>query len=293
MVGEIAALATALLWSWNALLFTSAGREVGSFAVNVIRIFFGTVFLAVTHFILIGDYSVSERGLYALVLSGFIGLVIGDLALFKSYVILGGRLSMLILALAPAFTSIIAFIFLNEILSPFEIGGIIITIIGIYWVLYESRGNHSSIHGSMKKGILLALIGAICQAVGLVIAKYGLNDMVLDPLYATLIRMVTALVGVTILMFIRNRTRQVSTAFKTPKALKLIFLGSIFGPFLGIWLSMVSIKYTSTGVGATIMSTSPILIIPFSIIFHKDKPSIKAIIGTFIALFGVFILFWK
>ena len=293
MTGEFAALATALFWSWNALLFTSAGREVGSFAVNIIRLIFAVLFLAITHYLFLGNYSVSSRGFYSLALSGIIGLMLGDLTLFKAFVILGARRSLLIHASAPAFTAILAYFFLGEILGTWEILGIFITMAGIFWVMSESKDKQDKIHGSLFVGIILSVIAALCQAGGLVVAKYGLNDSTLDPLFATLIRMVAALAGVSLLMIFSKRLTQVQNAFKNRRALKFIFLGSILGPFLGVWLSMVSIKYTSTGIGATIMATTPILIIPFSMIFHKDHPSIRAITGTIIAFLGVVLLFWK
>ncbi|MBN2423985.1 MAG: DMT family transporter [Calditrichaceae bacterium] len=293
MIGELAALATALLWSWTALFFTSAGRLVGSFPVNQNRLLFGAVLLFLTHFILIGDYAVTDRGLYSLMASGIIGLVAGDLALLKAFIILGAQRSMLIMALAPAFTSILAYFFLGEVIEEIAIVGIIITLAGIYWVLSEPREKQAEIHGSMGKGIFLALLGAIFQAVGLVIAKYGLNDQMLDPLFATLIRMSAALFASLILMLARHQTREVLRSFQHKIALKYIMLGSIVGPFLGVWFSMISIKHTQTGIGATIMSTTPILIIPFSIIFHKEKPSWRSITGTLITVLGVAILFWK
>jgi drug/metabolite transporter (DMT)-like permease len=293
MIGEAAALATALLWSWTALLFTSGGRIVGSFAVNQIRLLFGSILIIITHYIMVGDYTVTDQGLYSLMISGFIGLLAGDLALFKAFTILGARRSMLIMALAPALTSILAYFFLGEILSWIAIGGIIITLSGIYWVLAEPKEKQDPIHGNMTRGIIMAILGAVFQAVGLVIAKHGLNDQQLVPLTATLIRMITAFVASFFLMFFRNQTSTVVRAFHNKKAMLLISLGSIVGPFLGVWLSMVSIKYAQTGIGATIMSTTPILIIPFSIMFHKEKPSWRSITGTIIAVSGIGILFWQ
>lgn len=292
MIGEAAALATALLWSWTALLFTSAGRIVGSFVVNQIRLLFGVILILITHNIISGDYSVTDQGLYSLMISGFIGLLAGDLALFKAFTILGARRSMLIMALAPALTGILAYFFLGEILGWFAISGIAITLTGIYWVLSEPKEKQDPTQGNMSQGIILAVLGAVFQAVGLVIAKHGLNDQELDPLYATLIRMLTALLASFILMFFRRQSREVFRVFRNRKAMLYLSLGSIVGPFLGVWFSMVSIKYTQTGVGATIMSTTPILIIPFSIFFHKEKPSWRSITGTVIAVIGVAILFW-
>lgn len=292
MIGELAALATAILWSWTAIFFTSAGRQVGSFAVNLIRLVFGVIFLLLTHYLLIGDYSVSSQGFYSLAASGLIGLVVGDLTLFKAFVILGPRRSLLIMALVPAFTSVMAFLFLHEVLSAKDIFAITITIIGIAWTLSESKQKQEKIHGSLISGVVLAVAGALCQAGGLVVAKHGLNDQVLDPLNATLIRMVAALIGMSLLMVFTNRTRNVAKAALSGRPLLLILAGSVVGPFLGVWMSMVAIKYTNTGIGATIMATSPIIVIPFSVLYLKERPSGRAIWGSVVAVLGVAFLFW-
>ena len=119
--GEIAGVLTAVFWTVTALAFESAGKKVGSLAVNLIRL--------VIAFFLIGAYSWLARGfffptdatLYSwkwLALSGVVGFVIGDLLLFESYLFIGARVAMLVMALAPPFAALIGWLMLDEVLSP-------------------------------------------------------------------------------------------------------------------------------------------------------------------------------
>jgi drug/metabolite transporter (DMT)-like permease len=67
--------------------------------------------------------------------------------------------------------------------------------------------------------------------------------------------------------------------------------GAVTGPFLGVWMSLVAVKHTEAGVAMAIMSIVPVLVIPWVIIFFKEKVSLRAVLGAVLAVCGVFILF--
>ena len=75
------------------------------------------------------------------------------------------------------------------------------------------------------------------------------------------------------------------------KSLGLVLLGAVIGPYLGITLSFIAIIYTHVGIASTLMSTMPIIMLPLSKIIYKEKLSMKAVFGAFIAVIGVAILF--
>ena len=77
------------------------------------------------------------------------------------------------------------------------------------------------------------------------------------------------------------------------KALLATLGGTVFGPYLGVWLANVSVKYTQTGIASTLLATVPILVIPMVVIVHKTKPSTRAIIGTVIAFLGIAVIFLR
>jgi len=71
----------------------------------------------------------------------------------------------------------------------------------------------------------------------------------------------------------------------------LTSLGAIFGPFLGVSLSLVAVQLTLTGVAASIMSVTPILLIPLVVIIYRERVGIGGIFGTLLAVGGVVVLF--
>jgi len=297
--GEIAGVLTAVFWTVTALAFESAGKKVGSLAVNLIRL--------VIAFFLVGTYSWIARGFFFptdatvynwkwLALSGLVGFVIGDLMLFESYLFIGARVAMLIMALAPPFAAFIGWLMLGEVLTPMNWLGMAITMSGIVIVILKREKKEEN--GSVKRklasnysipGLLLALGGALGQAAGLVISKKGMGDY--DAFSATQIRVLTGVIGFSILFFFMKRWPRVWSALKNGSAMKRISLGAFFGPFLGVSFSLLAVQNTQTGIAATLMAIVPVLIIAPSIILFKEKVNWKEIVGAIITVSGVALFF--
>jgi len=297
--GEIAGVLTAVFWTITALAFESAGKKVGSLAVNLIRL--------VIAFFLIGTYSWLVRGFFFptdaswfawkwLAISGLIGFVIGDLLLFQSFVVIGARVSMLLMALAPPFAAFIGWLMLGEVLTPMNWAGMAVTMTGIVIVILkrEKSEENGAIVKKLKSsysipGLLLATGGALGQAAGLVISKKGMGDY--DAFSATQIRVLTGIVGFSILFFFIKRWPRVWAALRNGSAMKRITLGAFFGPFLGVSFSLLAVQHTQAGIAATLMAIVPVLIIGPSIILFNEKVNWKEILGAIITVGGVAMFF--
>jgi len=295
-LGEIAALSTAVLWSFTSIFFTTASKRIGSYHLNKIRIPAAVMFLGIMLMILEGRLipsGISNSSYMYLMLSGIIGLTLGDLCLFSAFVILGTRKTLLIFALSPILAAAIAWILIGETLGIFSICCILITIGGIFWVVSERQNNGAQTSDDKRKmtlGVLLAFGGALGQASGLVLAKMGMADSV-DPLPATFIRMLFAAIAVWIIGVFRRDNIATLKKLKDIKSGWLILAGSISGPFLGVWFSLIAVKNTEAGIAAAIMATVPVLVLPLVIIFYKEKVSLRALIGAIITVTGVALIF--
>ncbi|MEA4980018.1 MAG: DMT family transporter [Petrimonas sp.] len=287
-IGEIASLLTAVCWTLSALFFQKAGAKVGSLSVNIIRIFLGILFLGMTTFFTRGMFFPMDATPYNwfwLGLSGVIGFFLGDLFLFKSYTIIGSRTSQLIMSLAPMITAIIGWLFLAETLSVKSILGIVVSISGI---MIAVAGRKLKLNIPLK-GFLFALGGALGQAVGLVLSKKGMGDY--DAVAATQIRAIFGFVCFFLLVTFLKRWRRVSLAVKDRKSMRSITLGAVFGPFVGVALSLYAVQHTHTGIAATLMALVPIfIIVPSAIMFH-EKITARQVIGAAISIAGASIFF--
>lgn len=292
-MGQIAALTAAFFWSGTAIMFSEAGRRIGAMATNLLRILLGSLLLCTTLWLTSGRFyplQATAEQMKWLALSGVVGLSIGDGALFVCMVILGPRISTLLLSLAPTITTLIAWLFLSEKLGLVSLLGILLTLAGIYWVVMEEH--NEPVHGSKTLGLIMGIIAALGQGVGIIFAKKALSTDI-DALSATVLRMVPATAVLWAYALLFGKVKEVFTKLQDRRAGLGLLGGSIFGPFLGIWLSIVAVKYTEAGVAATLLATVPIMIIPLNYVLYKIKPSPRTMLGTLIAVGGVALLFLR
>jgi drug/metabolite transporter (DMT)-like permease len=298
-LGETAGVLTAVFWTVTSMAFESAGKKVGSLAVNLIRL--------VMAFFFIGFYSLIVRGFFFpadatffqwqwLALSGLIGFVIGDLFLFQAFVVVGARISMLVMSLAPPFAAFVGWLVLGEVLTPMNWLGMAVTMTGIVIVILKRE--RTELNGSIVRklksgysvpGILLALGGALGQATGLVLSKKGMGSY--DAFSASQIRVLAGIAGFSVLFFFMRRWPKVWVALKHRPAMKRITLGAFFGPFLGVSFSLLAVQNTETGIAATLMAIVPVLIIAPSVILFKEKVNRTEIFGAFITVGGIALFF--
>jgi drug/metabolite transporter (DMT)-like permease len=303
-LGEIAALATAACWAFTSIFFSRAGSLIGSFKVNKIRLLMAVVIYTLILGLIeqrLFPIGISTDAIAWLALSGVIGLTIGDGMLFKAFVMIGPRLTTLIYATSPIFAAIVAWTFLGERLGLLDMIGIVVTLSGVAWVVAErkydsaSRGIASD-HpdsGSMLKGVLYGLGGAAGQGVGLVIAKHGMLDCGIEvpAMNASFIRMLAAATIIWTVAVLRGQLGGTAAAIKNRTAMAYSMGGAIFGPFMGVSLSLVAVALISAGVAATLNAMVPVMILPLVVWLDKEKLSIRAIFGTLVAVAGVAILF--
>ncbi|MBN1116625.1 MAG: DMT family transporter [Bacteroidales bacterium] len=291
--GEIAALCTAIFWTITALAFERASLKVGSLSVNIIRLFLGFAFLSIFSWIYRGKLlplDASADNWSWLLLSGMVGFVFGDLFLFKSYTIIGSRFAMLIMTLVPPITAITGWLLLDEKLRWLSILGMFLTVGGISVAIFSRNTKNGKLTLKLSaKGILFAFGGALGQAIGLVLSKFGMKDY--DPFAATQIRLIAGMFGFVVLVSAIGRWGSIGQALKSKQAMIGTSIGSFFGPFLGVSFSLLAVKYTQTGVASTIMAIVPVLIIPPAILIYKQKVTALEVIGAVVSISGVSLFF--
>jgi drug/metabolite transporter (DMT)-like permease len=291
--GELAALATACCWTTSALAFEAAGRRGGSLALNLIRLVPAFLLLSVYSWLVRGVAFPVDASAHAwlwLSLSGLIGFTVGDLCLFRAFVRVGARVSMLLMATAPLLTTLLGLLIMGELLSARQLLGMLLTVTGVSSVALERRPDAA---GQLRRlpldGILLALGGAAGQALGLVLSKLGMGAY--DAFAATQIRVLAGIVGLSVVFTAIGWWPRVRAALADRRALVPTGIGAFFGPFLGVSLSLVAVKYTYAGVAATLMALVPVLIIPVSVLLFGEKVSRTAVLGALVAVAGTALLF--
>ncbi len=290
-VGEVAGLATAVCWMVSALAFESAGRRLGSLSLNIIRLVLGlgilTGYAAITRPTALPlDASAHTWGW--LTVSGLIGFVLGDYCLFRAFVEIGPRLSSLLMTSTPVWAAIIGLLVLGESMTATQLGAMSLVVSGIAWAVSE-RHPEDTRPRPHPKGVAFALLGSVGQAAGLILSKLGMGDY--DPFAATQIRVFAGILGFAAICSFAGWWPKVFAALRDRGAMIATGVGAVFGPFLGVSLSLISVQRASNaGVAATLMSVTPVLLIP-AVMLRGERVGVGGVLGTLLAVAGSALFF--
>lgn len=310
-LGEIIAFGVAISWTITALSIEYASKKLGSLQVNLLRLVLAFILTGILLLLVTGSFlpidADSQTWLWMSV-SGLIGFVFGDFCLFYSYVIIGSRFGQLFMTLAPPSAAIAGALVLGEKMSWLALVGMAITLSGIALSIFSHRnvdnGQKERLHIKLPiKGVLLGIGAGLGQGVGLVFSKLGMNyyeqsaansstDVInMIPFAASQIRMIIGMLSFFIILLITKKLRTVKPAFCNKKIALSVFIGTFFGPFVGVAFSLMAVQYTQSGVASTIMALTPVIIIFPSVLLLKQKVTPKEVIGAIISVLGVSLFF--
>lgn len=297
-LGETVAVAVAFIWAWGSMLFTAAGRRVGSTAVNFVRLPAAVVLLSLTHLILAGRlWPLEARGAphLWLIASGVVGLAIGDSFLFYGFTAIGPRRTMVAYAVSPLFTAVTAWALLDERLGAPAWLGMALIIAGVMAanVGRDPGGGpfRDLPRGVFRRGVAAGLLGGACQGIGATCAKLGMTAM--GPLPATLVRMTWGAAAMTAVILLGGRAAPLLGRFRDRRALAQVMGAVVLGPFVGVWLSLVAFRHADTGVAMALIGTVPLAVLLPSWVVYRDKPSLQALLGAVLAVIGGAVLFLR
>ncbi|KAB8320430.1 DMT family transporter [Tolypothrix campylonemoides VB511288] len=295
--GEIAALSAACLWAGASVIYRRLGERIPPLQLNLIKGMVAIAFLLLTIFIK-GEFfpNISPLPLCLLLLSGVVGIGLGDTAFLAALNFLGARRALLIGTLAPPMTAVLALIFLQEQLNANAWCGILLTILGVAWVVTERTPDTDTSNDTSRmqlwRGLGFGLITVTTNAIGTVLARAALVNTSISPLWAALLRLIAAVLILLILLPLgRQQGRFKLKTLHSPKVVLAAIFAAFCGTYLGIWLQQTAIKLTAAGIALTLLQTSPLFVIPISITIG-EKVSLRAIAGVVIAIAGVGLLFY-
>ncbi len=300
-IGEFISIAVAFSWTATALLSEAGSKRLGNLTLNVLRMALALIFSMILFWIVMGSPLPSGGSFEAygwMILSGIVGYLIGDFCLFQCYIIIGSRYGQLFMTLAPLAAACMAWLTLGQEMSTMSIVAMLITLIGIS-ISILGRGKHHKISLKLPfNGILFAIGAAVCQGVGLVLSKIGMDHYQTDsipdwlvPFSANFFRCVAGMIGFTILLYIRDGFTPLREALHDGKGMSMAIATTIFGPFVGVGFSLMAVQYTSAGIASTLMALTPIIIIlPSYWLFHQPI-TWRAVVGAVISVIGVSLFF--
>ncbi|MCX7024708.1 MAG: DMT family transporter [Spirochaetes bacterium] len=294
-IGELAAFGTAVCWTVSAVFFEKASRKVGPFAVNFYKVVIALVLLTATALFARGmplPVDAPPRAWFFLSLSGIVGFVIADIFLFGAYAMIGSRMTTLFLALSAPFTALIGFLAMGEIMPVRGLVAMAVVLTGIALAILGKGDAKMLASGdaTMIKGYAWAILASLGQSGGMILTKLGLGDY--NPIAGTQIRLMIAIPGFAVMSLLAGQVRRVFVdAPRDGAAVRATFVGAVFGPSIGVCLSLFALQRTLAGTASTLIGLTPVMIIAPSVLFLKQKVTALEIAGAVLAVAGAAVFF--
>jgi drug/metabolite transporter (DMT)-like permease len=287
-MGEIAALGAAFVWAISSTIWQRVGQQIPAVVLNLLKGAIALFMLLATVLILGTSLpSVNPHILALLLISGALGIGIGDTAFFIVLKYLGARRTLLLETLSPPLTALFSLIFLQEKLSPIACIGILLTISGVAWVIAERTAETTLPSKHLWQGLAISLLGQTSHAAGAVLSRAAFTQIDIDPLWTAALRLSG---GIAVMLCLLNPTNlDTFQQLKAPKILGAIILAAFLGTYLGIFLQQTGLKYAPAGIAQALSSTSPLFILPLAVL-AGEKVSLRAVVGVVAAIGGIALL---
>ena len=272
-LGEIISLIVAASWTVTALFADKASHRLGSMTANVLRLSMAIVFLGLLLWVTVGHpYPVyaSKQAWWWLALSAIVGYVFGDWCLFNCYLSIGARFGQLFMTLAPPSAAIAGWIMLGETLTWKSWLAMFVTLCGIAMSILSRGGQHNVKLSLPFKGVLLGIGAGVGQGVGLVLSKIGMQHYAaalpvdvpaamdtMMPFASTMIRALVGGAGFWLIMTLSGQLKNMKAAAHNRQGLTYAALTTLFGPTLGVSLSLMAVRYANAGIASTLMALTP------------------------------------
>ncbi|MGY8700643.1 MAG: DMT family transporter [bacterium] len=265
LIAELAALSAAFCWALSGLISINAIRKLGPLAFNRVRMSLVFLMLAGVSWLTGAWREFPLDTIQTLIISGLIGIFLGDTALFGSLQRLGPSRTSIIFALNAPMTVIMGWFILEEHLPWLTLFGCGIVTVGVLIAILGRRTNNEpqsmdSPQGRLSYGIALGLLAAFGQAAGSIIARPIMAEGV-DPVTASAIR-----VGIS--------------------ALCLLFSGFL-AMGVGMTLLLYGLALGDAGVVTTLSATTPVIILPLLWISTGNRPPLMAWVSAVVTLIGI------
>ncbi len=306
-LGEIISLGVAVSWTITAWFAAKASQRVGAMVTNVLRLVLAAVFLGIILWVTIGHpypvYADKNTWIW-LGLSALVGYVFGDYCLFNCYLYIGPRFGQLLMTLAPPMAAVAGWIMLGETLGWKAILAMGVTLLGIAISILSRDGGHHFKLDLPLKGVLLGIGAGIGQGVGLVLSKIGMQyyeaaipaeapSMMegMLPFASTMMRAIVGGIGFFAILLLQKDFGKLKSAVKDPVAMRYASIITLFGPVLGVSLSLMAVRYANAGIASTLMALTPVIIIFPEVLIEKKRIRFKEIVGLAVTIAGVALFF--
>jgi drug/metabolite transporter (DMT)-like permease len=293
---DLFALGAAACWAIGSVISVTPSRHLGAIAFTRWRMAMVAVMLW-TVVAFNGSWATFDAHAWGVMaVSGLIGIFVGDTALFAAINRLGPRRAGVLFATHASFSAGLGFALLNERMSLQALLGAVLTSTGV--MLAMAMGRHKDEthaweldQGHVGTGVALALVAALCQALGSLIAKPVMAQNV-DPIMASAVRVTVATMAHAVLLASGFKAAR-ATSPPNVRVLAQTGLNGFIAMGLGMTLVLLALEKGDVGMVAILSSVSPILVLPLLWFQLKRPPAMGAWVGASLTVLGTALILWR
>jgi drug/metabolite transporter (DMT)-like permease len=294
MIYYLAALGAALAWAVSGIISANPSSALGSLAFVRIRMTMVFFMLVAVLIVTSGWRSVEMVHVTPSIISGLVGILAGDAALFATMNRLGPRRAGILFSSNAIFSVILGWMFLREKLDIVTLIGIIIALTGVALaILFGKREKDlhhwEAIKGPLAVGVAIGLFSGFCQAVGSIVIRPVMESGV-DPVAIAAIRVGIAALGLTIAMYSGVKSARAKLPL-TPKLSGQVALSGFAAMGVGMTLLLFALRGGEVGIVATLSATTPALVLPLLWWKTGDRPPLLAWVGAGLVVVGSGLIF--
>ena len=255
------------------------------------RMVYVTIALSIVGLLVGGWDTIETTDWLPLAISGFVGLALGDAALFEAFARLGPRRTGILFAVNAPLTAIISSVIYDEEFGLVGIVGTVLVLAGVSMAIaYGTRPGQShtweEIRGSLAAGVGFGLAGALGQAVAVLVAD-PVFDGSLDPWAGAAVRALVGTAGLFALMpwfERRNGSRKIGQL--TARLWALVIISGTLGMVIGKTLMLIALAGGPPGLVSILVSLAPVIQLPVIWLVTRELPPLGAWLGALLAVAG-------
>ena len=290
-LGETFALLAAVVWAFAVILFKKSGETVHPLALNLFKnalaaaLFIPTIWVfgeTLTRRAPASDYLL-------LLLSGALGIGIGDAMFFKSLNYIGAGLWSIVSCMYSPFIIGLSMVWLGDRLVLVQIAGAVM-IVSALLITIEKRRQVEIERRELLRGVLWGVSAMAATAVGVVMIKPLLQRSPI--LWVTEVRLFG---GITILLLIilfhPSRYRIFFSAIPA-RGWGYMVVGSFVGAYLAMFFWLAGMKFTQVSIAAVLNQTSNIFVFIFAALFLRELITVRRTVGIILAVSGALLVYF-
>jgi drug/metabolite transporter (DMT)-like permease len=284
------ALSATLCFSYASTIFTEFARKISPLWMNAFKAFVAFAAFVITMLVMQVWITPSFLTIFALLMSGCIGLMIGDIFMLKAMAELGASRMLMIFGLQPFFLGIGGYFFFHQNFSLLNLAGLICMSLCLYTISFE---NYKRSGTWQINGLLAGLIAILLDGVGIFLTRFSFeNTKGISPVEVNVIRCLGAIIGFFIIYFFKEKIefKPTWTKFNKIEKRKIIF-GSLLGTFFSLMLYLTAVSRGKLSIVSSVTVTGPMFAAMFESFRSKKLPNRFVILSFIFFISGFFIFF--